>query len=178
MGLEGKSTEEIEALAQLADSVLSNPKTRGVFQRTLKAANPSLSIPELELEDRVAAAVKPHIDKVAAIEAKTARDEQVSQANNLYENLHDERVVAGRKDFNALVTYAAEKGFMTTEQGLRMAASHRTSEQEAAEPTPSNMGMAGILQRDNKDLMKDPVGWARREAAIAMDELAKKRKAA
>lgn len=178
MSLEGKSPEEIEALAVLADSALSNPNTRGIFQRVLKKANPNLSIPELELEDRVAAAVKPHIDKVANLEATNARNVELNSANMLYETLHDDRVVAGRKDFNELVTYAAGKGFMTTEQGLRMAASHRTAELEAAEPTPSNMAMTKILQRDNKDLMKDPAGWARSQAALAMDELAKKRKAA
>lgn len=177
MALEGKTTEEIEALAQLADSVLSNPKTRGVFQRTLKTANPSLSIPELELEDRVAAAVKPHIDKVATLEATNARNAEMAQANTLYETLHDDRVVSGRKDFNELVKYAADKGFMTNEQGLRMAGSHRVTEQEMAEPTPHIM-TAELLQRDNKDLMANPALWARQEAAKAMDELAKRRKAA
>lgn len=177
MSLEGKSPEEIEALAQLADSALSNSKTRGVFQRILKAVNPNLSIPEVELEDRLAAAVKPHAEAVQKLTQERERDTQVQQANTLYETLHDDGVVAGRKDFNEIVKYAAEKGFMTNEQGLRMASQHRAAELESAEPSSRPMDMTMILQKNNKDLMKNPAEWARAEAARAMDDLAKQRKA-
>src|SRR3989304_4576955 len=131
MSLENKTAQEIEALAALADSVMSNPATRMEFQRTLKKANPNISVPELEVEERIAAIAKPHIDKVRELEARDAQRNAEAAANALFEALRDDGVVASRKDFNELVKYAAEKGFATIESGLRLPASHR-----AAGPTP------------------------------------------
>jgi len=136
MSLENKTAQEIEALAALADSVMSNPATRMEFQRTLKKANPNISVPELEVEERIAAIAKPHIDKVRELEARDAQRNAEAAANALFEALRDDGVVASRKDFNELVKYAAEKGFATIESGLRLAASHRAAEQTPAEPTP------------------------------------------
>lgn len=178
MSLEGKSPEEIEALAALADSVMSNPKTRLPFQRALKQANPHISVPELEIEDRIAAVAKPHIDKVAELEAREAQRNAQSAANVLFENLRDEGVVKSRKAFEELVKYAAEKGFNTNEQGLRMAASHRADELTPAEPTP-HPGAIDLSQREqNKDLLSNPQGWARNTATQAIDELNGRRKSA
>lgn len=179
MSLEGKSAEEINALAELADSVMSNPKTRTPFQRILKAANPGISVPEIEIEDRVAAATKPHVDKLAQLEARDAQRDAEQAANVLYEGLRDDRVVKNRKDFSELVTYAAEKGFSTAEAGLRMASQHRAAEQTPAEPTPQTAGMVDLSQREqHKDLLSNPQGWARNTANAAIDELNKRRKQA
>lgn len=180
MSLEGRSTDEITALATLADSLASNPKTRGSFQRLLKQANPHISVPEIEIEDRVHEAVKPLHDKLAEQEAKEAQSAARDAANTLYETLRDDRVVASRNDFGELVKYASEKGFQTSESGLRMAGSHRKSEQEAAEPTPHTAAGALDLSNteQNKDLMKNPNAWARNSAINALAELQKRRTAA
>ena len=177
MSLEGKSDEEIRALAELTDSVLNNPKTRTQFQRVLKTANPNISLPEIDNLDTIAAAVKPHVEKLGQVEAKLEQADQDRAANALYEALRDDRVVGNRKDFGELVKYASEKGFQTSEAGIRMAAQHRRDELEAAEPTPLTAGLPSILQKDNKDLMKDPNGWARGEANKAIAELAKRQAA-
>lgn len=179
MSLEGKTPEEINALAQIADSVMSDPKTRLPFQRILKQANPRLSVPEVEIEDRISAATKPLQDELEQRRARDATQEAQAAANALYQTLRDDRVVKGRADFNDLVKYAADKGFQTTESGLRMASSHRASEQQAAEPTPQQIGTVNLGDREtHKDLLKDPTGWARREAAKAIDDLNKGKKAA
>ena len=177
MSLEGKSEQEIAALAQLADSVLNNPKTRTAFQRQLKVANPEISLPEIDTQDAIISAVKPHVDALKKTQDELQQMQQDKSANNLYESLHDDRVCASRKDFGELVQYAAAKGFQTSEDGLRMAASHRRSEMEAAEPTPLTAGLPSILDKGNKDLMKDPNGWARAEASKAIAELAKRQAA-
>lgn len=180
MGIEGKSTEEIEALATLAESIGSNPKTRMQFQRLLKQANPNISVPEVEIEDRIQAAVKPHVDELERLKARDAQSDAQAAANALYENLRDDGLVKNRTGFGDLVKYANEHGFQTTDGGLRMAAQHRRAEQESAEPTPQTAaGAFDINDRaTNKDLMANPAAWARNTALSALDELAKKRKAA
>jgi hypothetical protein len=176
MALEGKSAEEVQALATLADSIASNPKTRTAFQRLLKQANPEISIPEIEIEDRIASVTKPYVEKLEKLEARDAQAESQAAANALYEGLRDDRVVTNRAGFSELVKYASEQGFQTTEAGLRMAASHRASEQEAAEPTPMPNGGIDLSQHEaNKDLMRDPRGWANAQARAAIDEMAKQR---
>lgn len=175
MSLEGKTPDEIEALASLADSVMTNPATRLEFQRTLKKANPKISVPELEIEERISAIAKPHIDRVAQLEAERAQDAARASANALFENLRDDKVVGTRKDFEALVKYASDKGFVTNDQGLRLAAAHRADEQQPAEPTP-HPGAIDLSQREqNKDLLSNPNNWARDTARTAIDELVGRR---
>jgi hypothetical protein len=179
MSLEGKSKEEIEALAALSDDMLSDPKYSGQYKRLLKAKNPNLSMPEIELEDRVVGAFKERDKEIDELK----KDKELSQAerttNTLYEALRDAGAVTTRASFNVLVKYASEKGFMTTESGLRMAAQHRQNELEAAEPTPVTGGAPGFeLNTDgelSKAFMKDPRGTALSQAAKAMEELRKLR---
>lgn len=162
MSLEGKSQDEISALAELSDSLLSNPKTRQAFQRQLKVANPNISLPELDNLDMVANAVRPHIDKIAQLEQREQqRDANQSaqlQANALYEALKDDGVVATRKDFQELVKYASENGFQTVENGLRIAASHRQSASELATPTPMQGAGPEFAPTNEayKDFFKNP----------------------
>lgn len=176
MSLEGKTAQEIEALATLADSIANNPRTRMPFQRLLKAANPGISVPEVDMEERVAAAVKPHVEKIEKLEARDAQLEAQTAGNVLYENLRDDGVVKNRATFGELVKYASEQGFQTTDSGLRMAARHRSAEQESAEPTPYTAGGFDLSDtKTNGDLMKNPNAWARDTASRVLDEIAKGR---
>lgn len=179
-GLEGKSIrdrlteEEILGYAEMSESLMQSPKHRTAFQRILKDANPNLSIPELEIEERVAARVKPLAEETAALKAKDAARESERQQEVLYENLRDARVIANRSEFGELVKYAAEKGFQTNDVGLKIAAAHRDSERELAEPTPQNAATS-ILPSNFKDIMKDPTGWARKTANDAFRTIVKNR---
>jgi len=178
MSLEGKTDEEIrqiEAHASLSRALSDDPAFRREYQRLLKKQNPKLSLPEVDMEDRVEAAVKPFVDKVEKLEASTAETTAQRKANEIYENLRDARVVNTRKDFTELVKYANEKGFQTNEAGLTLAAAHRSDEQIPAEPTPHSAALAHLVPKDNKSLMKDPQAWARTEANSAMSDLIKNR---
>ena len=53
MSLEGKSAEEISALAELADQLANDPKTRKGFLHLSKAANPNAHIPEVDIPAQV-----------------------------------------------------------------------------------------------------------------------------
>ena len=177
MSLEDKTPDEINALAQLADTVLNNPKTRTPYQRLLKQANPNISLPEIDNLDMVASAVKPHIDKIAQIEqeraAEKAQSEAQGAASAVYEALKDDGVIRTRAEFQALVKYANDKGFQTVETGLRMAASHRASESELAQPSPMP-GTGPEFAPGNeayKDFFKNPKGTATAIATQMVNEM-------
>lgn len=175
MSLEGKSPQEIQALAALADDVLSKPDTAGVFQRLVKRNNPGVSMPLVELEDKTAAALGRVRQENATLLARVDQSDAEKAVNVLYENLRDAGAVSTRASFNELVKWASQNGFMTTEQGLKKASMQRAIENEAAEPTPQNVTngftLGGQADDASKAFMKDPVGAARAAAAKAMDEL-------
>jgi hypothetical protein len=56
--------EAIADLAALAKGLSENPQTRGQFLGMMKRADPNLSIPEIDIPNRLSAAVKPHLDKI------------------------------------------------------------------------------------------------------------------
>lgn len=174
MSLEGKSPEEIQALAALADSVLNDPRSRRPFQRLLKVASPSLQLPEVDLEDMVEARTKPLREKIEkdANDRELERQQQAAQA--LRGNLKAAGAIKNDEDFNALVTYATANGYQTTEAGLKLASRARADELEAAEPTPHGAPHQ-VMPMDAKGIMKDPIGWARQTAHTAMTDLVKNR---
>lgn len=177
MSLEGKTPEEVSALAQLADSVLTNPKYRTPFQRILKAANPGISLPEVDMLDTVNAAVKPHIDKLAEIEQQRAAEKAAQDAQNaanaLFESLRDDGITRTRGEFQALVRYANDNGFQTVESGLRLAASHRSAETSLTTPTPMQGAGAEFAPSNEtyKDFFKDARGTANRIAHQTLDDI-------
>lgn len=176
MALEGKSQEEIAALAALADDVLTDPKYAGTFKRMLKAKNPNLSMPDVELEDRARAEFAKRDKTIEELQNERAQDKAERQTNEVYENLRDAGTVTSRANFSELVTWAGANGFLTTEMGLKKAGMARAAEMEAAEPTPQAIGPgSNFAVADNADdaksFMKDATGHARQVAARAMDEL-------
>lgn len=171
--LEGLSQEEIAGLATMGKALRDNPKTRMSFLRLAKVANPELSIPEVEAEDRRIAEARKLDERFKNIEDQGATSAAQTAALALYEDLREEGVVSKRGDFNDLVKYAAEKGFQTTAAGLRMAATYRDQEQRAAEPTPTFLSPSVPVEL-NKEIMKNPAQWARQNAANAIKELQSK----
>jgi hypothetical protein len=178
MSLEGKSAEEIANLAAISDDLLSDPKYGPAMRRLLKAKNPNLSMPDIELEDKARAEFAKQNQKIEDLKAEREQDKAQSAVNTLYESLRDGGVVKSRADFSELVKWASENGFMTSETGLRKAAMQRELEHEGAEPTPSMGGAPGFEIAEGelgKAFMKDPAGTARTTAMKAMDELRKAR---
>mgnify|MGYP003395732057 CR=1 FL=1 len=94
MSLENMNEDQVKDLAALADKLANDPKTRTTFLRMTKALAPNTVIPELDIEDKVAAFAKPHIEKVASLEAKlTLADAK--------ENVRNARAAA-KKELNQL----------------------------------------------------------------------------
>ena len=182
MSLEGKTPEEIQALAALSDDLLSDPKYQRNFKQLLKAKNPSLSMPDIDLENMARAEFAKDRQEIEALKQERAQDKAQAAANDLYESLREAGTVKNRAGFSALVKFASENGFLTTEMGLKRAAQQMEIESAAAEPTPMTVGPRSSFQisDDNEvsaSYMKDPVGTARKRAAEAMDEMRKARAA-
>lgn len=179
MSLEGKTPEEIAAMAELADSLMGDPATNGQFQRLLKKQNPKLSMPLIDLEDKAAAAFAARDKRIEELEGKLAQRDAGEGANTLYEHMRDAGFVTTRQSFSDLCKYANDKGFMCTEMGLRNASQLRAQEETAAEPTPQTINHGQFAVSDSADLSKsffrDPKGTAATQAAQAMTDLAKMR---
>lgn len=177
MSLEGKSPEEIQALAALADDVLSKPDTASVFQRLVKKNNPDVSMPLVELEDKARVAFATQDKRLNEMQERINQGDAEKSATALYEGLRDSGTIRNKEDFNTLVTYASQNGFMTTSMGLKKAAMSLANESEAAEPTPSSAGYGSfsLVDDSQKDFLKNPTAAGRSAAAQAMDEIAKGR---
>lgn len=178
MSLEGKSPDEIAALAAVSDELLNDPKYAMAFKRLVKAHNPNASVPDVELEQRVAAELQTRDKEIGELKKDKVLNESERATNTLYEALRDSGNVTTRDSFVKLCEYANKNGFMVNETGLKMAARHKQNEEEAAEPTPMNSVNQGFELGEGelgKQFMKDPRGTALNVAEKAMDELKKLR---
>src|SRR6266568_7014866 len=68
MSLEGKTAEEIAQLAELAQSLAENPKTRMGFLNLTKAANPSVHIPEIDIPNQMSNVFKQGLERLDKLE--------------------------------------------------------------------------------------------------------------
>ena len=55
-GIEGMSVEQVQALAELAQGLSSDPKTRQGFLHLTKMKNPDVAIPEIDIPNSMRAA--------------------------------------------------------------------------------------------------------------------------
>jgi len=78
--LENMTPEQISSLAALGATMRDNPATRREFLQLAKKANPSLSIPEIELEHAAQTEFKARDDKIADLEGRLAQQAQQSAA--------------------------------------------------------------------------------------------------
>ncbi len=173
ISLEGMDEAEIRALALLAKSTRDNPATRKEWFGVLKKANPNLAIPEYDMEQKQQTELSARDKEIAELKAQFEADRQQAAAQARIAALREDGVVRNANEFSEVVKYAAENGFQTSDEGLKRAAAARRAEQEAAVPTTTSAIPKPHI--GNKDLMRNPQGWARTEAANVMDELIKQR---
>jgi len=173
ISLEGMDEAEIRALALLAKSTRDNPKTRDSWLNVVQEANPNLVIPELQAKRASHEALSARDKEIAELKAQVEADRAQAAAQARIAALREEGVVRNANEFSEVVKYAAENGFQTSDEGLKRAAAARRAEQEAAVPTTTSAIPKPHI--GNKDLMRNPQGWARTEAANVMDEIIKQR---
>lgn len=168
MSLENYSPEAIEELAALSKRLSEDPKTRKSFLRLAREVNPDLPVPELEMEDvvnaRASAAEKRVEDLEKQLRAREVREELSKRRNRLKEQglaQSDDEIL----EIEKLMT---EKGIANHET----AADYWRHMKQSAVPT-SGYPSPVMSRMDIKGYMKNPVGAARENAALALAELRK-----
>jgi len=168
MSLEGRTSEEIQALAELADSLGNNPNTRRGLLELSKRANPNLSIPEIDIPNSMLPTVQKMQERLDAAEKREA-DRQAR-----------ERIIESRKK-------AIEKGIsedkmpelekLMVEKSIpdhATAAEYMKMQQQTAAPTSASSQSKTFGRPVMPDLkafggsLKD---FGRAQAYAAIDEL-------
>lgn len=171
MSLEGKSPEEIAALASLALDLSSNAKTRDGFLRLTKAANPSAHIPEVDIPAQMMGQFKPHLDRLEQLE-KQASDRAMQDRikDQRREALRSVKGVT-RDDLPAIEKLMVERGI----PDHKTAAEFYALQNKAAEPTPgamqANRTLGAPKMPDLKEFGGNMQAWSRRAAHDAIDEM-------
>ena len=175
--LEGLTPEAVADLAALAKGLSDNPKTRSQFLGLLKQADPNIAIPEIDIPNRVAAGVKPYVDKIAALEAKQLEREVADRISAQRQSLMSDKGLS-KADVDAVEKLMVEKGITSHET----AADFLLAQRQAAAPTPSTGGFSQPSM-PKPDIKSMGVGgnlnsWARNKATETITEFMKNRRAA
>jgi hypothetical protein len=139
MSLEGKSTEEIAALAELALQISSNPKTRQGFLNLSKLNNPDASIPEVDIPVHVNKVMEAGLKRLEAVEKENQEMKAERSILNKREALlANEKIVklgVDRSDLPAIEKIMVDKHIPDHET----AAEFYAMQQRSAEPTAANL---------------------------------------
>ena len=139
MSLEGKTQEEIAALAELALQISSNPKTRAGFLNLSKQNNPDASIPEVDIPIQVNKIMEAGLARLTAAEKEVSDMKTERQILAKREALLTNEKITGmgveRSDIPAIEKIMMEKHIPDHET----AAEFYALQQRAAEPTPGSV---------------------------------------
>lgn len=159
------SLEDQQALGQTMHRLLSNPELRKTTLGLLKKADPSVSLPEVELDERFEALQTAANDKIASLEEKLAQKELAEQRNKQLASLRE----------RGLDPAEVEKVMVDKRIGdYETAARFMQMERQTATPTPASITPIS-LPDDAKAIMKNPRQWAVGEASKAISELMARR---
>jgi hypothetical protein len=166
--LEGLSQEAIVGLAQIAKGLSDNPDTRKSFLGLVKAADPSASIPELDISNQITSAVAEERSKREALENKImerdARDNVINRREAIKKSkgLSDEDVAEVEK-------IMVEKGISNHDT----AAEFMVAQRQSAKPTPFQAGYGShqAPQVDTKPYGGNIAQWSRNEAANTIADI-------
>ena len=169
MSLEGRTADEIAALAELANTIANNPETRRDFLRLTKKINPGAAIPEIDIPASLASEFKPALDRLAQLE-KDAQEREIR-----------DRIHAGRRkalevqgvteaDMPAIEKIMTDNSIATHAAAAKVLAAER----KLAEPTASSykpLQSFTMPKVDTGEFKGNLRGFARGEAYRAIDEL-------
>jgi len=170
VSLEGMTPEAIADLAALAKGLSENPKTRQNFLGLMKAADPNLSIPEIDIPSRIAGATKPYIDKLEAMEKAQAERDMRDRINERRQSLVKNKGIS-ESEISEVEKLMVEKGIQSHET----AADFYLSQKSAAQPTPSTFSQPSIPRPDLKKMGLNINQWSRNEATSAIADIIKNR---
>lgn len=170
--LEGIDASARDELALLMLDLSNTPKTRKQVLQLTKEVRPDTPVPELDLEERIAAATKESNDKVAALEAKLGERDMRAELNR-------RRQALGRSEDEVA---AIEKIMLDKKiSDHETAAEYYDWMRQAAPPTPATYDRQ-FLDKGSRDVLKDywknPTQAARDIAAKSFEDFRRGRKSA
>ena len=169
MSLEDLSMEARDELALLARQLAENPATRKDFLRLTKKQNPSMVMPELEIEDSTNSALEKAEARVQAMEAREQQRLATEELNKRRQNLIKKGLVNDESEIDEVEKVMLDKGITKHEA----AAEYWQWMKQAAAPTPMGYNPNAINKFDLSKYWKNPQAGARDEAAKALNELRK-----
>lgn len=166
MSLENLTDDQIKNLAELSQSLSSNPATRRDFQRLIKKNQPNSVIPELEVEDAVARVTEQATKDKEELKAEIDKRDIASKRRDLKDKLEREYPHIAFDDIEkAMVDHAIGNH--------ESAAKFVYNERRLAEPAPEVPGRGGpmMMPTEAKQFFKSPTQVARKLAHQAVTEI-------
>lgn len=176
MSLEGKTVEEIQALAELAEAMNSDPRTRKTFLQAAKTLNPNTHVPEIDIPAALAAQFAEPLKQLDALTKAAAERELRDRVEASRRQIVSKGVA--ESDIPAIEKMMVDKGIANHDTAVE----HFRMTQRAAEPTPATTGSA--LRRFDKPTLDlkafngDQKAWSYATANSVIDELRGRRAAA
>ena len=167
MSLENLSLEARDELAQLAQTMADNPKTREAFLRLTKEVNPDLQIPEIQIKDMTRSELDAMRRENEALQAKFRERDAVDELNKRRSNLVKKGYISSEDEIAEVEKIMMEKQIHNHET----AAEYHNWMKQAAKPTPSGYNPNAMNKFDLSAYWKNPAGAARNEAAKALSEV-------
>ncbi len=166
--LENFTEAERDAMARMYDRLVKDPKTRDVTLRATKTVAPETNIPEIEVMDRVAHAMTPHLTEIAALKKDKLEREVKDRLTAARQKLRDDAGM-NQKDIDAVEKIMVEKHI----PDHATAAEFYTMQNRTATPTPESWSNP-VKMPGNADGFKKAGGFKnffRNDAHAAVDEL-------
>ena len=177
MSLEGKTVDEIQSLAELANMLATDPKTRKSFLSLTKAVNPGANIPEIDIPASLQAQFA---EPLKRLDALAKRQEEIDLERRIEASRRDVMVKKGvtADELTQVEKLMVEKGIANHETAI----DHFRMSQRSAEP--SSASTANGLRRfdkpnlDLKAFNGDQKAWSYSNAYAVIDELRGRKAAA
>lgn len=166
--LEGLSQEAIIELAQIAKGLTDNPETRSSFLGLVKKTDPSMSIPELDIPERMYTVLAEERSKREALENKIMERDARDNVMNRREAIKKSKGLSD-EDVAEVEKIMVEKGISNHDT----AAEFMVAQRQSAKPTPFQAGYGSHQQPqiDTKPYGGNIAQWARNEAAATISDI-------
>jgi len=159
-------------MAALTRDLSNNKETRNEFLRLTKKVRPDLTVPEVEIEDRIATIESKSTEKIRELENKLREKDSLDELNRRRRSLLDKKKVEKIDDVTEVEKIMLEKGITNHET----AADYWSYMRQAATPTPTGYN-ANVMDKTARETLskywKNPQVAARDEASKALQEIRK-----
>jgi predicted metal-dependent hydrolase len=169
MSLENYSPDAVNELAALSQQLAENPETRREFLKLTKRIKPDLTIPEIDMEERMSSASERNEARVQELEAKLQKREAMDELERRRMDLRKKNLVSDDEDVQAVEKIMLDKGITNHET----AAEYHKWMKQSATPTPTGYNPSPLNSFNLKEYWKNPQVAARNEAFKALNDLRK-----